>query len=193
MTPDQLNIYWTRNFPECPPVGFLLKHIYKGRCARFRTFTDGRKHPAGDADYAQVCTRQNTLLDHLFASEPRIVLITTIPSENEVPPKDAPVFLNFDPHGRFFQSLGMHEFELEFKTPSYWHLFMSAPELRPGRFDSVLRAAAEDPTASGVVNVVFLGPSSRRLLYVYPGGADAVMESELKRGQIQSRYAEWPA
>jgi hypothetical protein len=193
MTPDLLNAYWTRTFPECPPVGFLLKHIYKDRCARFRNFANGRKHPETPEDYRHACERQNTLLEHLFASEPHIVLITTIPSENEVPPKDAPVFLNFDPHGKFFQSLGMHEFELEFKTPSYWHLFMSEKDLYGARLDPLLRAAAEDPAASGVVNVVFLGPSSRRLLHVYPGGADAIMETPLKRDQIQARFAEWRA
>ncbi len=191
MTPEQLNAYWTRTFPECPPVGFLLKHIYKDRCVRFRNFENGRKLPETEPHYAQVCERQNTLLDHLFRSEARIVLITTIPSENEVPPMDAPGFLNFDPHGRFIQSLGMHEFELEFTTPSYWHLFMSTAELLPGRFDPVLRAAAEDSSVAGVVNVVFLGPSTGRLFHVYPGGADAIMESDPKREQLKSRYAEW--
>lgn len=191
MTPDQLNAYWTRTFPECPPVGFLLKHIYKDRCARFRSFDNGKKQPDAEADYAQVCARQNTLLDHLFVGEPQVVLITTIPSENEVPPKNAPSFLNFDPNGRFVHSLGMHEFQLEFKTPSYWHLFMSSSAFVPGCFDPVLRAAAEDMSATGVVNVIFLGPSSRRLLHIYPGGADAILENDMKRGQIQSRYAAW--
>lgn len=193
MTPDQLNAYWTRTFPECPPVGFLLKHIYKDRCARFRNFENGRKHPETEPDYLQVCERQNTLLDHVFRGEPQVVLITTIPSENEVPPKDAPAFLNFDPNGRFLHSLGMHEFELEFKTPSYWHLFGSSAEFRPGRFDPVLRAAAEDSAVAGVVNVIFLGPSARRLLYVYPGGTDAILESPLKRDQLAARYADWAA
>lgn len=191
MTPDQLNAYWTRSFPECPPVGFLFKHIYKDRCARFRSFDDGRKLPAAEADYAQVCDRQNTLLDHLFLGEPQVVLITTIPSENEVPPKDAPSFLNFDPNGRFIHSLGMNEFQLEFQTPSYWHLFMSSTDFRRGRFDPVLRAAAEDSAMCGVVNVIFLGPSSRRLLHVYPGGADAILESALKRDQVTARYSDW--
>ena len=179
--------------PDCPPVGFLFKHIYKDRCARFRSLSNGKKLPASEADYAQVCERQNTLLDHLFRSEPRVMLVTTIPSENELPPRDAPAFLNFDPHGRFIQSLGMHEFELEFKTPSYWHLFTSASDFRHGCFDPVLRAAAEDPGAAGVVNVIFLGPSTRRLLHVYPGGADAILESGVKRDQVQSRYSDWSA
>ncbi len=193
MTPDQLNAYWTRTFPECPPVGFLLKHIYKDRVARFRSFENGKKHAAAEPDYVQVCARQNTLLDHLFVGEPQVVLITTIPSDNEMPPKNAPSFLNFDPNGRFVHSLGMHEFQLEFQTPSYWHLFMSSSDFAPGCFDPVLRAAAEDMAVAGVVNVIFLGPSSRRLLHVYPGGADAILENDMKREQIQSRYADWSA
>jgi len=191
MTPEQFNAFWTRTFPECPPVGFLLKHIYKDRCARFRTLASGQRLPQSETDYAAICERQNTLLDHLFLNEARVVLITTIPSENEVPPKNAPGFLNFDPRGGFVHSLGMNEFELEFKTPSYWHLFMSASEYRHGSFDPVLRAAADDASIAGVVNVIFLGPATGRLLHVYPGGADAILESTNKRDQLQARYKEW--
>lgn len=193
MTPEEFNAYWTRTFPECPPVGFLLKHVYRERCARFRNFSNGRVHPASDDDYAEVCRRQNALLDHLFRSEPRVVWVTTIPSENEMPPEDGPSFVNVDPQGAFCQSLGMHEFELEFDTPSYWHIYMSAREFAPGRFDALLKTAAEDPAESGLVNVLFLGPSTRRLMHVYDGGADVVLESAQKRGQLCARYADWTA
>jgi hypothetical protein len=191
MTPEALNAYWASRFPECPPVGYLLKHLYRERCARFRNFDNGRRFPAGEADLGEVCARQNALLDHLFESEPDIVLITTIPSELETPPEGAPSYLNFDPRGAFFQSLGMHEFELEFETPSYWHLFMSVWEYETGVFDALLRVSAEDPAASGVVNTLILGPATRRLFYVYPGGADAVLESPIKRDQARNRFLEW--
>lgn len=191
MTPDEFNAYWTRTFPECPPVGYLLKHVYRDRCVRFQNFADGRRVPKSEADYAEVLRRQNTLLDHLFRSEPRVVLVTTVPSENELPPENGPSFINVDPQGSFCHSLGMHEFELEFDTPSYWHIYMSAREFAPGAFDHLLKTAAEDAADSGIVNVIFLGPSTRRLMHVYDGGADVVLESALKRDQLRDRYADW--
>lgn len=193
MTPEELNAYWTQRFPECPPVGYLFKHLYRDRCARFRNFEDGRRFAESESDFTQVRVRQNALLEHLFESEPRVVLITTIPSELETPPTGTPSFFNFDPKGKFIQSLGMHEFELEFSTPSYWHLFMSSWEFRPHAFDGLLSASAEDPGLSGVVNTIFLGPSTRRLLHVHPAGSDAVLETELKRDQVRDRFSEWSA
>lgn len=181
MTPEEFNAYWTRAFPECPPVGFLFKHIYRERCARFD----------GSAAETDLLEWQNALLDHLFRSEPRVALITTMPSEAEVPPKDTPSFLNLDPDGRFCQSLGMHEFELEFETPSYWHLHVSAREFAHGTFDPLLLAAARGADSEGVVNVLVLGPSTRRVFYAHSGGADVVMESEQKRDQLLERYRDW--
>lgn len=191
MTPEELNAYWTRHFPQCPPVGYLFKHLYRDRCARFRTMSNGRVYPSSEAERAEMAHRQREVFQYLFEQEPAMVLITTIPSELETPPAGTPGFLNFDPQGRFLHSLGMHEFELEFATPSYWHLFMSVRAQQPGQFDVVLRASSEDPASTGVLNTLFLGPSSRRVLYVYPGGLDAVMESAVKRDQVRARFPEW--
>lgn len=179
MTSEELNAYWTRNFPECPQVGYLFKHLYRDRCARFHVDQNG------DLE------RQHALFEHLFEGEARIILITTIPSELETPPAGAPEFLNFDPQGKFLHSLGMHEFELEFATPSYWHLFMSEREYRPGMFDPVLRASSEGSSESGVLNTLFLGPARRRLLYVYPGGMDTVLENPARADQVRSRFGDW--
>jgi hypothetical protein len=153
----------------------MLKHLYRDRCARFR----------GGLEEARA------LFEHLFENEPRIALITTIPSELETPPPNTPEFLNFDPQGRFLHSLGMHEFELEFQTPSYWHLFTSMREYGDPALDPVMRVSSEDPVESGVLNTLFLGPSKGRLMYVYPGGVDAVLETAAMRDRVRDRFSAW--
>lgn len=190
MTREEINGWWTRRFPECPPVGYLFKHLYRERCARFRLLDDGRV-PSSEAELAESDRRQAALLDELFGDETLVMLITTIPSELETPPEDTPAFLNFDPRGQFLQSLGMHEFELEFDTRSFWHLFASMRENTPDAFRAVLRASAGDATASGVVNTLLLGPDSGRVFYVYPGGADAVLESAARRNRLRGKFAAW--
>ncbi len=191
MTPEEMNAYWTRRFPECPPVGYLFKHLYRERCVRLRLLEDGRTVPRGDDGFEVIQRRLNELVRHVFEGEPYLVLITTIPSEFETPPKDAPAFLNFDPQGVFLHSLGMHEFELEFDTPSFWHLFVSERQNRQGEFDPFLRAAVAEAGESGVVNTLLLGPASARLLYVYPGGADVVLETSSGRDSLRERFASW--
>jgi hypothetical protein len=191
VTPEEVNAYWTRRFPECPPVGYLFKHLYRERCVRLRLLENGGRIPQSDADFAEIRRRQHELLGRVFESEPSLVLITTIPSELETPPKDTPPYLNFDPQGAFLHSLGMHEFELEFDTPSFWHLFMSERKNRNGELDAVLRAAATDSSESGVVNTLVLGPASARVVYVYPCGADVVFESLVERDALRERFADW--
>jgi hypothetical protein len=191
VTPEEVNAYWTRRFPECPPVGYLFKHLYRERCVRLRLLENGRRVPESGADFAEIRRRQHELFDGVFESEPKLVLITTIPSELETPPKGAPPYLNFDPQGAFLHSLGMHEFELEFDTPSFWHLFVSERVNRNGELDAVLRAAATDSSESGVVNTLVLGPATARVIYVYPGGADVVLESPGERASFRERFSAW--
>lgn len=191
MTPEEFSAYWTRHYWKCPPIGFLLKHVYREQCVRFANVGRSGQGPRNEDESAEALRRQNELIQYLYESEARIVLITTIPSEQEVPERDSPTFLNVDPEGQFVHSLGMHEFELEFETPSYWHQFISTQQLAPGKFDALLRTAAQDPAESGLRNLLFLGPATRRILYVHDGGMDVVMETPQKRDQLAERFQEW--
>ncbi len=80
LEPIELNSYWAREFRECPPVGFLLKHLYQDRCLRVSNFPDGKRAPETHKDYDEICSRQNEILSHLCEENSSVVLITACSS-----------------------------------------------------------------------------------------------------------------
>jgi len=185
LEPIDLNSYWSRVFPECPPVGFLFKHFYQDRCHRVSYFPDGRRAPETKEEYDEVCSRQNEILTRLCDGDPRVVLITTSYSSEEDPVRDQKLLNKLDPAAKFLHSVGVHELALEFDFPTYWHLFMSEWKFAPGQFDKIMRLTAQGSMFSGIFNVIILIPESTRLMYIFDGGTDIVMETPEARNELR--------
>ena len=185
----ELNAYWSREFPDCPPVGFLLKRVYQDRWVRIQNFVEDGRSPETQEEYDEICAKQNAALSHLCEGDDRLVLITTSYSRNEEPVRDQKVLRDFDPAAKFLHSVGVHELALEFDTPTYWHLFMSEWTFEAGCFDKLMRLVAQGALFSGVFNVILLGPRSNRLMCLYEGGADVIMESPQARDRFQERFS----
>ena len=71
----------------------------------------------------------------------------------------------------------MHELDADFNHPSYWHVFASEREWRPGIFDPLVRLIADDVVA----NVMIVAPDCGWLLHPYDGGMDVIAESQAER------------
>ena len=191
MEPNELNAYWSREFPDCPPVGFLLRRVYQDRWVRIRNFSEDGRTPETQTDYDEICSRQHEALSCLCGNSTGIVLITTSYSREEKPVRDQKVLRDFDPTAKFLHSVGVHELALEFDSPTYWHLFASEWKFERGRFDKVMRLAAEGAMFSGVFNVIFLEPETNRLMCLYEGGADVILEAPKARNQFRERFSDW--
>lgn len=151
---------------------------------------DGRA-PETDPDYSEMCARQNEALSYLLGDNTDIVLITTSYSPDEKPVRDQKALREFDPTAKFLHSVGVHELALEFDAPTYWHLFSSNWQFEPGCFDKPMRLVAQGAMFSGVFNVIFLQPKSKRLMCLYDGGADVILEAPEARDQFRERFADW--
>lgn len=191
MEPIELNAYWSREFPDCPPVGFLLRRVYQDRWVRIRNFSEDGRTPETQTDYGEMCSRLNEALSYLCGDNTGIVLITTSYSPDEKPVRDQKVLCEFDPTAKFLHSVGVHELALEFDAPTYWHLFSSKWQFEPGRFDKVMRLVAQGAMFSGVFNVILLEPETNRLMCLYEGGADVILEAPKARDQFRERFADW--
>lgn len=191
MQAREINALWSRAFPECPPVGFLFKHVFQDRWTRFRSFPGDRKHPSSEEDLVEICRRQNALIDHVFQVDQRLILITTSYSKAESSIRDVPLLAPLDPDHLFMQSVGVHELALEFDSPTYWHLFVSERDKSPGALDKLFRLSAQESLTSGVINTILLGPESKRLVYVRSGWAEVVMESQDARDELQAHFSDW--
>lgn len=187
--PIDLNAYWSREFPECPPVGFLLKRVYQDRWVKMRNFAEDGRSPETREEYDEICARQNSALSYLCEEDDRLVLITTSYSPDEKPVRDQKALRELDPSAKFLHSVGVHELALEFDVPTYWHLFMSEWTFEAGCFDKLMRLVAQGAMFSGVFNVILLGPKSNRLMCLFEGGADIILESPQACDRFRERFS----
>ncbi len=166
----------------------MLKRVYQDRCVRMRNFSEDGRSPETQEEYDEICARQNSALSYLYDGDDDLVLITTSYSRNEEPVRDQKVLREIDPTAKFLHSVGVHELALEFDVPTYWHLFMSEWTFDAGCFDKLMRLVAQGAMFSGVFNAIVLGPQSNRLMCLYDGGADIILESPQARDRFRERF-----
>jgi hypothetical protein len=81
----------------------------------------------------------------------------------------------------------MHLVETSYAEPTYWHLFASEWQWRPGAFDSLVRLVADDRVA----NVLVVSPDCRWVLHPYDGGMDVIAESQADQQLLRAKNAAW--
>jgi hypothetical protein len=178
---------WDRCFPNCEPIGYRLRETFRQRWVRFRSLPGSKRYPEGEDEYAEVLARHNTILGELTSPGGQVVLVTTGYSESPEPTRSYPEVMAFDPGATPWRTVAMHNVTSEFDDPSYWHLFASVREWRPGVFDPLVRLVADD----AVANVLVVALDCRWLLHPYDGGMDVIAETPVARQRLRGRYSAW--
>lgn len=185
---NRLLVDWDRCFPNCEPIGHLLRVAFPERWVRFHSLPGSKRYADNDAERAEILARHNTILAELAGPGERVVLVTTGYSELAVPSRTYPEVVAFDPGATPWCTLAMHLIEKAwFDEPCYWHLFTSVREWRSGEFDPLLRLVAADKVA----NVLIVDPDCRWVFHPYDGGMDVVAESSEARGSLRAKYSAW--
>jgi hypothetical protein len=159
---------------------------FPDRWVRFHSLPGSKRYPEDDAEYAEVLARHNAILEELARPSAQVVLVTTGYSGSPVPSRSYPELVAFDPGGSPWRTSPRHRVE-GFDEPSYWHLFASAWEWRPGAFDPLVRLVADD----AVANVLIVASDCRWVLHPYDGGMDVIAESPAARQLLRAKYAAW--
>jgi hypothetical protein len=178
---------WDRCFPNCEPIGHRLRVAFPDRWVRFHSLPESKRYPEDEAEYAEVLARHSAIMDELARPSSQVVLVTTGYSESPEPSRSYPAVAAFDPRAAWWRTVAMHRIEEGFDEPSYWHLFATAQEWRPGVFDPLVRLVADD----AVANVLVVAPDCRWVLHPYDGGMDVIAESPEARRLLRAKYAAW--
>lgn len=178
---------WDRCFPNCEPIGHHLRVAFPERWVRFHSLPGSKRYSEDEAEYAEVLTRHNAILGELAHPGSQVVLVTTGYSGSPVPSRSYPEVATFDPGAIPWRTVSMHRIEEGFDEPSYWHLFASVREWRPGEFDPLVRLVADD----AVANVLVVAPDCRWVLHPYDGGMDVIAESPEARRLLRAKHAAW--
>jgi hypothetical protein len=178
---------WDRCFPNCEPLGHHLRVAFPERWVRFHSLPESKRYPEDETEYAEVLERHNAILRALAQPASQVVLVTTGYSGSPEPLRSYPAVVAFDPSAVPWRSVAMHRVEEGFDEPSYWHLFASAWDWRPGAFDPLVRLVADD----AVANVLMVAPDCRWVLHPYDGGMDVIAESPEARQSLRAEHSAW--
>jgi hypothetical protein len=179
---------WDSQFPNCPPVGYLLRDAFHDRWVRFHSLPESKRYPEDETEYQILLERYNSVLGDLVAAASRVVLLTTGTSETPQPVRSYAKLDSLDPNAKPWRTISMHTVSPDyFSDPAYWHIFASVWQWQPGQFDSLIRLVASD----AVANVLIVEPDCRWVLHPYDGGMDVIAETPADRGRLRAAHKDW--
>lgn len=178
---------WDHWYPDCPPVGYLLRTAFPKRWVRFHSLPESKRYPEDESEYAEVLRRHNTILGELARPGEQVVLLTTGYSETPVPVRSYPELSELIPDLVSWRTVAMHELEDDLSRPNYWHSFISEHTWRSGFFDPIVRLVANDCVA----NVLMIAPDCRWTLHPYDGGMDVILDTKESRDRLRAKHRAW--
>jgi hypothetical protein len=181
---EHLTQHWRAHFPW-PPIAHTLRSRCPDRWFRIHTLPQSKRYPENEPEYCEIVRRHNTLLDDLLGSGGEAVLVTSAASLMPEPAAAAEAD-DATRDARFWLTIPMHEHD-DFDVPTYWHLFHRPLRWRAGMLDALLRRVAQWQT----VNVMILSTAVPHLYHPYDGGADVLVEAEVRRDELRAKYASW--
>src|SRR4051812_30619921 len=125
-------VQWQSRFPDCEPVAHLLRASFPDRWVRFHSLPGSKRYPEDEGEYAIVLSRHDRILGELLGSGRNVVLLTTEYSGSHEPVRLQPELLKLVLDAVPWRGVPMHELDAEFAEPTYWHVFASEREWRPG-------------------------------------------------------------
>lgn len=171
---ERLTAAWNAEWPETPPIAFLLRSLHPDRWVRFHSLPGSKRYPETDAERTTVLRRHHALMAALGRSSEYFVVWTRFASD---PSPDVTT-----PDELHWQTMEPNDY---FDEPA--HVYVSAIAYPSAKFDEVLQAAADCQLAD-----VIIGPHDLGWLYhPYDGGADVIAPSPSRRDELRAEFAAW--
>jgi hypothetical protein len=177
---------WDLRYPNCPPLGHVLRRAFPDRWVRFHSLPDSKRDPENDAELAEVLARHNRILGELVRPGERVVLLTGEYDESSKPNRTPRDYHVGGVPWRVCAMLDPNDASID--EPSYFHVFADERVWRPGEFDPLVRLLAE---FFWVPHFLVVAPDCRWVLHPYDGGMDIIAEDRAERDRLASRFAGW--
>ena len=178
MTPvgllDRLSAGWAKEWPQTPPIAFLLRDLYPERWVRFHSLPESKRYAETDEEHATVLLRHHAVLDELGPSARCFVIAPRFAGDT-----DQDVAIPDELHWRTIDCPDYYEKPVQ--------LYATSLAYSSAEFDNILRAAAAWQLAQ-----VIISPDDLRWLYhPYDGGADVIAASVEQRDQLKAEFRDW--
>ena len=181
---DEVDKFWTEEFGDNLPISNELRSKFGHRWFRIHTLPNSKRYAENESEYAEILSRHNIVLEDLFNSKERIILISCSYSEKSEPTKN-PKLVAMGLQEDFWRTINQGNDE---ETEKYFcHLFVDEKHWKNGLLDELFRLVAEDE-----VNEVMIISDERNFVYhPYDGGADVILKDSFTRDSYKQKYKRW--
>jgi hypothetical protein len=177
---------WDEYFPECDPIGHLMRDRFRSRWVRFHSLPESKRYPEDEQEMLTVLERHNVILGELLGGEQEVVLLTAVHSESPYAASRYAELVSLDPNAKPWRVVPERYAEVA-QVWGHWHVSVSEWTWQPGTFDPFVRLVAMHEIA----NVMMVHPECRWALHPYDGGMDVILESNAARQRLKSAHREW--
>ncbi|MFB6564098.1 hypothetical protein ACFCYH_35320 [Streptomyces sp. NPDC056400] len=185
---EGLTRLWQQHRPPGPLLPHELKTVYRHRWVRFHSLPESKRYPDGEAEYAVLLDRYNTVLDELYAGDDVYVVTTgwSEVSEHAEHPDTSVERRALHPEGTLWTTVD----DTSDPDPDFhlrWYFYADRRRWQRGCLDRLLRAVADDVLSGAFVTDAGL----TRMHHPYDGGADVVLPTTQERDRMRERHAGW--
>jgi len=159
---------WDAQYPECEPIGYLLKHAFGKRWVRVHSLPGGKRYPTTKPEWDELLDRQNRLIEHVVPSHTPIYMVVNSTSPDNY------IFASFD-----LASIGSLR-DGDVRLPSY--VFVTTWETHT--LNPLLTMIAEDVMRAFIV-------TPHVLIAPYDGGVDVIARDVHEAGALKRTFHPW--
>jgi hypothetical protein len=183
---SEIQLAWTRAFPRCPPLRFLLRDVYPERWLRVHSLPAAKRLPTGPEDEREMLRRHEFVADRMLRTSRAGGLVVAYAngySGRPMPPSvvgfDLELMREWADQWRSDQRLAEDLEEIVFAASifSYHH----------GLFSQLMCEVAYGKTAP----LLFFAMDSGLVYSPYDGGADLFFESTATRDSAKIELVGW--
>ena len=175
----ELKDWWQSHYGSAVPVAHLLRQQIQDRWFRIHSLPESKRYPETPDEYSILLARQNEIATEVLGVKTQCLLLVgryTEHPELNIHSQRLPQFegTNFT----LFVSVQAPDVISIFCAPIIW---------TPGRFDSIIKAVADDQDG----NILFASLATGEAYHPYDGGADLFLASSERRDKLKEKYVHW--
>ncbi|MBL0188087.1 MAG: hypothetical protein IPP97_20355 [Candidatus Obscuribacter sp.] len=161
--------WWEQQFPDSPPVGFLMRKIYSETWLRIHSLPSSKRYAETKVEYDELVRRHNIVATETLGEDSACYLIRGFPVEET-------------------EEKIWYEILKEYLADSVTLQFEATQIVwKSGLIDPLILEVADDRTRY----VLIVGRDSRRIYAPYDGGADLFFANKQERNERKEAYKDW--
>jgi hypothetical protein len=181
MRPEAVVHEWTKAFGKVAPIGHLCRDALPERWLRMHNLPHGKRYPDSPDEYGQLLSRQNTVATTILgASSECLLFFCGFPSESGAAVLD--LLAVPSPECLWLPELAALAVDYE-----QIRIGAAVVSWRPGDFDDLLRARADDKVGP----VLFANVKRPTAFAPYDGGADLFLDSAESIAACKRSWSAW--